>query len=172
MISIGIFNFGSLRRAAWVRPFLMAAVALTLVGMTSLSGEAATSPSPLATNAVPTVGLPPSPSLVLPLVRMAGALALVMALVFGAQWFLRHGRKLGLARGGAPRLNVVEVKSLGHRHALYVIGYERQRMLVATSPAGVSLLSQLPDSEGVTAEPNQAPLVSFADALMQTLGRK
>lgn len=172
MLSIDTFNFGSLRRAAWVRPFLMAAVALTLVGMTSLSGDVTLSPMPLQTNAVPTVGLPPSPSLALPLVRMAGALALVLALVFGAQWFFRNGRRLGLNRAGTPRLNVLEVKSLGHRHALYVIGYEQQRMLLATSPAGVSLVSQLPEANPTPAAESQVPVVSFADALMQAIGRK
>ena len=171
MTLIGHFNFGSLRRAASLRAILFASFVLTLVTTTSLLGEETSGSRLLQTNTVPTVGLPTSPAVILPLVRVAGALALVVALVFGLPWLLRHSRRLGLTRRQALKLNVLEVKSLGNRHALYVIGYERQRLLLATSPAGVSLVGQLPEA-AAEAEETAAPGVAFADTLLQTLGRR
>lgn len=171
MTFIANFNFGSLRRAAFLRAILIASLMLTLVTTTSLLGDGTNLSPLLQTNSVPTVGLPSSSSVILPLVRLVGALALIVALLFGAQWFVRNNRRLALAKSGAPRLNVLEVKSLGQRHSLYVIGYERQRILLATSPGGVSLLSQLPDAT-VNADQAPTPPVSFADTLMQTLGRR
>ena len=171
MSSIGHFNFGSLRRAACLRAVLFAALMLTLVTTTGLLGEGTNVSPLLQTNPAPAVGQPPSPSLILPLVRLVGALALVVALLFGAQWFVRNSRRLGLKRAGSAQLNVLEVKSLGQRHSLYVVGYEHQRLLLATSPAGVTLLSQLPDAT-VAASESPAPAISFADTLLQTLGRR
>lgn len=100
---------------------------------------------------------------------MAGAFALVLGLLFGAQWWLRNQRTTG--RGRLGQLNVLEMKSLGQRQALYVIGYDQQRLLIATSPAGVSLLTTLPESTKAADTP-PVPVVSFADALMQVVGRR
>ncbi len=115
---------------------------------------------------------PPAPSMLGPLVRMLGALALVVGLLFAAQWFLRQQRRLGVAKG-LSRLNILEVKPLGQRHALYVVGYEQQRLLVAASPTGVSLISALPDAApAATDGPPAEPAVSFSDALFQVMGRR
>ena len=38
-------------------------------------------------------------------------------------------------------MNVLETRSLGGRQAIYVIGYEQERFLIASSPAGVNFLS-------------------------------
>jgi len=103
---------------------------------------------------------------------MLGALALVLALVLGVQWFFRQQQRASLARGGA-RLSVLETRSLGQRQALYVVGYEHQRLLVAASPQGISLLTQLPDATGDgAATPQCRSAVSFSDALVQVLGRR
>ena len=112
-----------------------------------------------------------TPSLLGPLVRMLGAVALLLALLFGVQWWLRQNRQSVAGRNPAKRLNVLEVKSLGHRHVLYVVGYEQQRLLIATSPAGINLLTPLPEATPQAAE-TVAPVVSFADALMQVVGRR
>jgi flagellar biogenesis protein FliO len=75
-------------------------------------------------------------------------------------------------KGRAPKLTVLEAKSLGHRHALYVVSYEQQRMMLAASPTGVTLISHLPaaEPESPTATPPAAPL--FAQTLQQMLTRK
>lgn len=150
-----------------------------LLGSALLLVSAAWASDPLAgaaaaTNSIANVPLtaPATPSLLGPLVRMLGALALVVGLLLAAQWFLRQQRRFGTPKGLA-RLNVLEVKSLGQRHALYVVGYERQRLLLASSPTGVSLISALPDAPASGADDEPAvPVVSFTDALMQAVGRR
>jgi flagellar protein FliO/FliZ len=103
--------------------------------------------------------------------RMFGALIVVIAIFFGGVWLFRNWQRFTLRKGGAPKLNVIEVRSLGQRHALYVVGYDQQRMLLASSPAGVTLVSHLP-----TAEEGEAaaavPQPSFAEAFQQVFQRK
>jgi flagellar biogenesis protein FliO len=91
--------------------------------------------------------LPDSASGLFSLLRVLGALALVFAIFFGGLWLFRNWQRAFVNKGRAPRLDVLEVKSLGQRHALYVVGYENQRMLVASSPAGITMLTTLPDDE-------------------------
>ncbi len=104
--------------------------------------------------------------------RVFGALLLVLALFFAGVWLFKNWQRLAARQNGAtPKLNVLEVKSLGNRHALYVIGYDRRRMLVASSPTGMTLLSPLPEAseeEARAATANPA----FADSLRKALGRK
>ena len=52
-----------------------------------------------------------------------GALALVW-LFLGGVWLFRNWQRLVIQRGRAPKLNVLEIRSLGGRQALYVVGYE------------------------------------------------
>jgi flagellar biogenesis protein FliO len=103
--------------------------------------------------------------------RVFGALILVTAIFLGGVWLFRNWQRFTLRKGGAPKLNVIEVRSLGQRHALYVVGYDQQRMLLASSPAGVTLVSHLP-----TAEEGEAaaivPQPSFAEAFQQVFQRK
>ena len=116
------------------------------------------------------VSISSAPDMAASVLRMAGALGLVIALFLGAVWLFKNWRRLGFHRGPAPKLNVLEVKSLGQRHAIYVVGYEQQRLLLASSPAGIALLSHLPEA----AEEMAAPVtrLSFADAFQQVLARK
>ena len=108
------------------------------------------------------------------LLRVTGALALVIGLFLGGAWFFKNWQRLALQRGQQPKLNILETRSLGARQAVFVVGYERQRFLVATSPAGVNLLSHLPDADAAeteSAEKSAAPM-SFGQALAQVLKRK
>ncbi len=116
---------------------------------------------------VPTAPLPEVGSSV---VRVLGGLVFVLALFLGGVWLVRNWQRVVAQRGQAPRLNVLEVKSLGQRNALYVIGYEQQRLLLASSPTGVTLLSHLPNAEPGTATSAAPP--GFAEALQQVLARK
>lgn len=105
--------------------------------------------------------------------RVFGALLLVTAIFLGGVWLYRNWQRLASRRHGAPRLNVVEVKSLGQRQAIYVVGYDQQRMLLASSPAGVTFLSHLPAAEEESApEPVPAVRPTFAEAFQQVLSRK
>jgi flagellar biogenesis protein FliO len=65
----------------------------------------------------------------------------------------RAWRALALrAAGKRKTLAVCETAGLGDRRFVSVIRFERQRFLVASSPASVTLLAQLPDEP-----PNQPP---------------
>jgi len=101
--------------------------------------------------------------------RVLGAMMVVVGICFGGAWMLRGWQRRTALQGRAPRLRILEFKSLGNRQALYVVAYDQQRLLLGTSPGGVTLLSQLPE-EPASLEP-VAPRASFADALSQVLAR-
>jgi flagellar biogenesis protein FliO len=104
------------------------------------------------------------------LLRVVGALVLVIAVFLAGVWLFKNWRRLTLRKGATPKLSVLEVRSLGQRQAIYVVGYEQQRMLLASSSAGVTLLSHLPSADAEPAA--DAPKMSFAEAFQQVLARK
>jgi flagellar biogenesis protein FliO len=107
------------------------------------------------------------------LFRVFGAMILVIAIFFGGVWLFRNWQRLSVKKGAAPKLSVLEVKSLGQRQSIYVIGYQQQRMLLASSPAGVTLVSHLPavEENGETVAPTMGKM-SFVEAFQQVLSRK
>ncbi|MEY2410411.1 MAG: Flagellar biosynthesis protein FliO [Verrucomicrobiota bacterium] len=113
----------------------------------------------------------PIPGVGFSLARVFGGLILVLALFLAGVWLFKHWQRLTIARGRSPRLNLLEIKALGNRHALYVVAYEQQRLLIASSPAGVTLLTHLPDGEAGEIPAPAAP-ASFARALQQVLAAK
>jgi flagellar biogenesis protein FliO len=117
---------------------------------------------------------PALPDAGLSLLRVFGALALVIGLFLGGVWLVKNWQRMSVQRGRALKLNILETRSLGGRHAVSVVGYEQERFLIATSPAGVSLLSHLPtaaESETSATEKTPPP-PSFAQALTQVLKGK
>lgn len=76
--------------------------------------------------------------------RVMGALALVIGIFLGGVWLFKNWQRLAIQRGRAPKLNVLESRSIGGRHAIYVVGYEQERFLISSSPGGVNMLSHLP----------------------------
>jgi flagellar biogenesis protein FliO len=123
---------------------------------------------------------PPSlPDNGLSVLRVFGALALVIGLFFGGVWLFKNWQRFAVQRGRLPKLNVLETRSLGGRHSIFVVGYDQERFLIASSPAGVNLLSHLPaataegEATGSTSNADKlAPAPSFAQALAQILKRK
>ena len=117
---------------------------------------------------------PPFPDTGVSLLRVTGALALVLGLFLGGAWLFKNWQRLAIQRGQQPKLNIVETRSLGARQAVFVVGYEKQRFLVATSPAGVNLLSHLPDCEAAEIETAETPAgrMPFAQALAHVLKKK
>ncbi|MGH7973848.1 MAG: FliO/MopB family protein [Limisphaerales bacterium] len=105
------------------------------------------------------------------LLRVLGALALVIGLFLGGVWMFRNGRRFVFRRGRSPGLKVLESHFLGGRQALYVVAYEQQRFLVASTPTGINLLSNLPALPEMVAETKEAPVAtpSFSDALALVL---
>lgn len=110
------------------------------------------------------------------LFRMLGAFALVMAVGFGLLWMLRRGIRFGPRGAGAQRkLNVLEVRVLGNRQSLFVVGYHDQRLLLASTPTGVQFLAHLPSAPAEaesTAAPAEGCALTFAEALQHAFGRK
>ena len=111
-----------------------------------------------------------APDMLGPVLRMGGALVLVIGLFLLGAWLFKNWQRFALRRGALPKLNVLEVRSLGPRQAIYVVAYEQQRMLLASSPAGVALLSHLPEGENEKTAP--ATRLTFAEAFQQVLARK
>ena len=135
---------------------LMLVSAALLLGVVETNAQMTNSAEPIVFHDSGSSGLA--------IIRMMGALAIVLALFFAGLWIFRNWQRLAGRQGRVPKLTVLEAKSLGQRHTLYVIGYEQQRLLVAASPAGVSLLSSLPDGLPV---PQPAELSASAPALPQ-----
>lgn len=115
----------------------------------------------------------PVPSAGVALVRMAGSLAVVIALFFGGVWCFRNVHRLKPAGGKIKerKLQVLEGKTLGPRQAVYVVAYEQQRMLIGASAQGLSLLTHLPECTEKPSPDSIVP-VSFGEALLHALGRK
>lgn len=124
------------------------------------------------TNAVALAGSPNLPDVAGSFVRMLAGLAFVFALFFLGVWVFKNWRRVARVRSH-HKLNVIEARSLGPRQGIYVVGYEEQRFLIAASPAGIALVSNLPEASADEAvpEPNGAP-ASFAQVLHSVLGRK
>lgn len=149
-------------------------IAATLVFAWSMNASADT-----VTNAAGTIAsgaaLPDTGGSV---IRVFGALILVIAIFLGGVWMFRNWQRFAVKKAGGARLNLIEVKSLGQRQAIYVVGYQEQRMLLASSPAGITLLSHLPaaEAEEVVKAAETAPApgakMSFAEAFQRVLTKK
>ncbi|HXT12507.1 MAG TPA: flagellar biosynthetic protein FliO [Candidatus Angelobacter sp.] len=121
--------------------------------------------------------LPPLPAAGPSVLRVLGALALVIGIFLGGAWLYRNWQRLTIQRGRAPKLNVIETRPLGGKHAIYVIGYEQERFLLASSPNGVNLLTHLPAAEAIDEKDKPAEITaiatpSFAQALTKVLKGK
>ncbi len=134
---------------------------LTLLLTAALSATAS-----VATNAVPVA--PGVPEVTFSLLRIFGALLLVLAMFFGGVWLFRNWQRVARPGGRPAKLQVLEMRSLGNRSALFVVGYEQQRLLLASSPTGITLLDCLPAATAAEAEAVAAP-VSFAETLRKLL---
>jgi len=141
---------------------------LSFIGWCLATGNAAAQTNSLAFPSAP------FPDASASLFRVMGALALVLGLFLVGVWLFKNWHRLAVPRSRQPRLNILETRSLGARQAVFVVAYDRQRFLVATSAAGVNLLSHLPDADANEAEgvEKTAGPMSFSQALAQVLKRK
>lgn len=139
--------------------------ALTITAVLSLAPGLAWAAAETALEA------PGPPSFAGSFLRVLGGLAVVLALFLGAAWAVRHGRKAVLRHGQPAKLSVLEVCSLGPRQALYVVGYERERLLLSSSAAGIHLVGKLPPSETEALDAPRLAGNTFAQVLWNSLGR-
>jgi flagellar biogenesis protein FliO len=105
-------------------------------------------------------------------IRVFGALVLVLGLFLAGVWLFRNWQRLALRRGKPSQLQILEMKALGGRHALYVVGYQQQRLLLASSPAGVALVSHLPAADAPEVEPAKLSSENFVQVLQQAVQAK
>lgn len=110
----------------------------------------------------------PLPDTATVVLRVVGSLVVVFALIWAGYRWLRT--RAGAGPHARCRLQVLEGRALGPRQMLWVVGYDRQRWLVASSPAGVSLVAALPPAE--PGEPQPSPAAGgFAETLQRVLMR-
>ena len=159
-------RFALLRQRQRMLCAILFAASMTFAFATDLTS------SVTSTNALPALPTSEMPSAASSLFRVFGAFALVIAVFFSGVWLFRNWQRMAVAKGHAPKLNILETKSLGQRHALYVIGYEQQRILIAASPAGVTMLTTLPAAAENAVEEAPVAKTNFTDALRQALQRK
>jgi flagellar biogenesis protein FliO len=152
-----------------------------LIALVLFTCAAALADSSSLTNAASLTNIVAAPPVVLPsglpdtgasVFRVMGALVLVIAIFLGGVWLFRNWQRLSVQKHGGAKLNLIEVKSLGQRQAIYVVGYQQQRMLLASSPAGITLLSHLPASDEPETAAAPAAKMSFAEAFQHVLNRK
>ncbi len=122
--------------------------------------------------------LEPKPvSLTEVMIRIVGALMIVLAILLGGAWWFRKSRLFGLVPAQSSHLNVIETRSLGSRHALHVVEYGSKRFLIADSPAGTNFLTDLEKldenaSEDLDEAVEKISPGSFAGKLKTLLERK
>lgn len=137
------------------RLILLAALPLLLgPGLAVFAAETGVSTSAV-TNGPPVVA--DLPDVTFPLFRVFGALAVVVALFVGGAWLFRNWSGFAGPRGRTARLRMLEMRSLGNRHALFVVGYDQQRLLIASSPAGITLLERLPSEPDIPSPGSMEP---------------
>ena len=148
------------------RPFIILAAFLGTACIAFADPTNSISPALTTTSVLST------PSIGTSLLRVMGALVVVIGIFLAGVWLLRNWQRLTVQRGRAPKLNVLEIRSLGGRQSIYVVGYEQERFLLASSPAGVNFLTHLPaagnEPEGVETK----PAIPFSQALAQVLKGK
>lgn len=155
----------------WTRRRRVWSIALTYLVFPVVSRAAA----PLLSTNLPPLGAS-LPDAGVSVIRLFGALTLVLGLFLGGVWLFKNWQRVTLGRGRSSRLHIIETKALGGKHALYVVGYQQQRLLLASSPSGVSLVSHLPEEDiSPDVSPSLPPTVageSFVHALQRAVHAK
>jgi flagellar biogenesis protein FliO len=144
--------------------FCVLAVALALPGRAFAATALLSTNLPVASPALPDASFS--------VIRVFGALMLVLGLFLAGVWLFRNWQRLTFHRGRPSQLQVLEMKALGGKHALYVVGYQQQRLLLASSPAGVALVSHLPSADATEMEPAKLSSENFVQVLQQAVQAK
>ena len=104
------------------------------------------------------------------MLRLIGALFLVIAVFLGGVWFFKRTRLFALYQGAPAQLKILESKAVGYRNTLLVVGYYHHRFLLAVSASGVNLVSPLPDAPSSEVASSGHP--NFAEQLGVAQERK
>jgi flagellar biogenesis protein FliO len=122
------------------------------------------------------------PSIIASAVRMIGALFIVISVILTGAWAFKNKEKFAGKLVGSrvrhAKLQVLETKSLGGRNSICVVAYDNQRLLISTSPTGVTMLTKLPEAtleELHTDVQSPVPVAAtptFTDAFAQALSSR
>ena len=97
-------------------------------------------------------------------------LAVVLALMVGAAWFLKRMGVAGKTSGGVAR--VVGGVSVGNRERVMVVEVADQWIVIGVAPGRVNALSTLPRQESMTTQHGEPVAGSFAAWLKQTIEKR
>jgi flagellar biogenesis protein FliO len=142
-----------------------------LVILLSVAASFSASAAPLISTNLPPIS-PALPDASFSVIRVFGALVLVLGLFLAGVWLFRNWQRFALQRGRPSQLQILEMKALGGKHVLYVVGYQQQRLLLASSPAGVALVSHLPAADTTEVEPAKLSSENFVQVLQQAVQAK
>ena len=126
------------------------------------------SAAPLLSTNLPPIS-PALPEASFSVLRVFGALVLVLGLFLAGVWLFKNWQRMALHRGRPSQLQIIEMKSLGGKHALYVVGYQQQRLLLASSPSGVALVSHLPTEDSASVATPAMTGENFVQVLQQAV---
>jgi flagellar biogenesis protein FliO len=143
----------------------------TFVILILFAATLSASAAPLLSTNLPPI-TPALPDASFSVIRVFGALVLVLGLFLAGVWLFRNWQRLTLQRGRPSQLQILEMKALGGKHVLYVVGYQQQRLLLASSPAGVALVSHLPAADVTEVEPARLSGENFVQVLQQAVQAK
>ena len=153
------------------RALLLACWPAGLLALLLLLTYAQAHAAPLLSTNLPPIS-PALPDASFSVIRVFGALVLVLGLFLAGVWLFRNWQRLTLQRGRPSQLQILEMKALGGKHVLYVVGYQQQRLLLASSPAGVALVSHLPAADATEVEPAKLSSENFVQVLQQAVQAK
>ena len=100
------------------------------------------------------------------------ALAIVLALIYGAAWMLRRVKSFG--GGGKQSMNIVEAVSVGPKERVVLVRVRNQHVLLGVAPGRVNMLLDMGKTE--EPQPNEpvksdAPqMPSFKSLLKRSMG--
>ena len=101
----------------------------------------------------------PSPEIGESLLRVFGALVVVIALFLGAAWLFRNWQQLPIGQKRKSRIQIVEAKSVGNRQTIFIVNCQGHQLLLGSSPAGIQMLRELdPELPEEAGKPFQAIL--------------
>jgi flagellar biogenesis protein FliO len=89
----------------------------------------------------------PLPDVGTSLLRLAGAMIFVLAVFFGGVWCFRNWQRLTIHKRSPSRLQVLEVRTLANRQALYLVACDHEKLLIGSSAAGLSTLCRMPNDQ-------------------------